>query len=238
MVAIVSSESGERSTFASSCEQRGLHTAACPSVRAFRRELGRLPLRVVLVRHQLQDGYSDDILALLTERGQTAVKVVVLLAAGTSSSAEARQVGLGADCVQRDPIRLDVLLAYIERYSRALAAPLTAAAKQTTFCSATLNALDRSLRSAARTVLLTPREVMLVELLSSSVDQVVTYDMLYEEVLGRRFRGDTSNMRVLLAKLDSSIKKLGLSLRHWIDVIPKTGYRYHACPLSQLAKGS
>src|SRR6188472_2509213 len=106
MIAIVSSESGERSTFGASCEQRGLNAVACPSLRAFRRELGRLPLRVVLVRHQLQDGYSDDVLALLTERKLSTVKVVVLLTAGTSSSIEARQVSLGADCVQRDPIRL------------------------------------------------------------------------------------------------------------------------------------
>src|SRR5688500_3097244 len=102
MVAVVSSESSERSTFSSSCEQRGLNTVACSSVRSFRRELGRLPLRVVLVRHHLQDGYSDDILALLNERNAP-LKLIVLLAAGTSSSVEARQIGLGADCVQRDP---------------------------------------------------------------------------------------------------------------------------------------
>jgi DNA-binding response OmpR family regulator len=231
MVAVVSSESGERSTFASSFEQRGLNTVVCPSVRTFRREHSRLPLRVVLVRHQLQDGYSDDILALLAERKNSTLKVVVLLTAGTPSSVEVRQIGLGADCVQRDPIRLDVLLAYIEKYARTPSTPhLSASAKIATFCGATLNILDRSLQFAGQTVLLTPREVMLVELLSGSVDQVVTYEALYEEILGRRFRGDTSNMRVLLAKLDSSARKLGLSLRHSIEVIPKAGYRYHTCP--------
>jgi DNA-binding winged helix-turn-helix (wHTH) protein len=76
-------------------------------------------------------------------------------------------------------------------------------------------------------VSLTPREVLLVEVLAGSKGQIVTYETLYSEVLGRRFRGDTSNMRVLLGKLGSSIRPLGLTLQHHVDVIPKTGYRYH-----------
>ena len=43
---------------------------------------------------------------------------------------------------------------------------------------------------------------------------------------GRRFRGDTSNLRVLLGKLTASAVSLGISLQKWVEVIPKLGYRY------------
>jgi DNA-binding winged helix-turn-helix (wHTH) protein len=82
------------------------------------------------------------------------------------------------------------------------------------------------LQSGKATVALTPREALLMELLVQTQGEVISYDTLYSDLLGRRFRGDTSNMRVLLAKLSCSARKVGLSLRNCIDVIPKTGYRY------------
>jgi DNA-binding response OmpR family regulator len=193
-----------------------------------------MPIRVLLVRYQLQDGYSDDVIAASAELKRIELpKVIVLLAGGTSSTIEARQLNLGADCIQRDPIRSDVLLAYVEKYlhtrTKLRAAP---SAKCICFSGAILNPLDRTLQHGSRTVLITPREVTLIELLSESIDEIVTYDSLYNEILGRRFRGDTSNMRVLLAKLTTSARQIGLSLRLAIDVIPKTGYRYRVHDLA------
>ena len=227
MIAIVSSEARERATFASFCEQRGWNSVECPSVRAVKRIIGRAHLRVVLVRHQLQDGYSDDVIATLGKQKVGNTKVIVLVRAGTSSSIEARQLTIGADCIQRDPVRSDVLLAYIDKYVQTpVISPAAPLSKEITFSGATFNALDRSLQHAGRTVIITPREVTLIELLHGSAEEVLTYEMLYDEILGRRFQGDTSNMRVLLAKLSSSANKIGLSLRHSIEVIPKAGYRY------------
>ena len=37
-----------------------------------------------------------------------------------------------------------------------------------------------------------------------------------------------SNMRVLLAKLSTSTRRIGLTLRGSVAVIPKSGYRYNA----------
>jgi hypothetical protein len=52
--------------------------------------------------------------------------------------------------------------------------------------------------------------------------------MLYSEILGRRFAGETSNMRVLLGKLGKTTAKVGLDVRQWVEVIPKLGYRYRS----------
>jgi DNA-binding response OmpR family regulator len=229
MIAIVSSAPQEASALGSLCEERGWNCIACHSVQSAKRAIGRVALRVALLRYQLDDGFSDDIIRTLPEANIGArAKIIVLLPAGTPSSIEARQIALGADCVQRDPIRSEVLLAYIDKYIRLSSSRRGAAqAKPILFSGAALNRSDRSLRHGGRTVRLTPREVNLIELLSTSVNEVVTYELLYNEILGRRFRGDTSNMRVLLAKLSTSIRKIGVTLRHCVDVIPKTGYRYH-----------
>jgi DNA-binding response OmpR family regulator len=187
---------------------------------------------VVVVRHRLDDGFSDDVIASLAGLDLLpTTKVIVLFDAGTSSSKEVRQIVLGADCVQRDPVRTDVLTAFLAKYirtARALdAASHRAPIKTAQFCGAVLCAVERTLSHRGHTVLLTPREVALVEQLAHSRENVVTYERLYGEILGRKFRGDTSNLRVLFGKLCASTQTIGIALRHWVDVIPKTGYRYH-----------
>jgi DNA-binding response OmpR family regulator len=131
----------------------------------------------------------------------------------------------------RDPIRTEVLVAYISRYlSQPATSVLGGNAPSTPtlqFAGATLHLTDRTLRNAHGGVVLTPREVELVELLVRCEGRVVSYDMLYSEILERRFRGDTSNLRVLLGKLATTTRPLGLAARDWIEVIPKSGYRYH-----------
>ena len=66
------------------------------------------------------------------------------------------------------------------------------------------------------------------EALATRTGEVATYETLYAEVLERRFRGDTSNLRVLLGKLAASCAAIGADLRAWVEVIPKSGYRLHA----------
>jgi DNA-binding response OmpR family regulator len=189
----------------------------------------RVPFKVVLARYQLSDGYSDDIIAASRSYADDHTRIIVLLPGGTSSSIEARQLSLGADCALRDPVRPDVLLAYLEKYMRAPSGrSSTARPKTIDFIGARFTPLERTLRHGERSVLLTPREATLVELLAVSANQVVSYDSLYNEILGRQFHGDTSNMRVLLAKLGTSTRRIGLTLRGSIAVIPKSGYRYNA----------
>jgi len=206
-------------------------SAECDSLRAFTRLLQRQRPGVVLTRRRLGDGYSDDVLTALAAAGlMGAVKVVVLIGAGTPAAVEARQVELGADCVQRDPVRPDVLVEYLVKYLRASKRshrPATPAVSPTfPFAGARVDPIERQLQVGSASGHLTPHEVALVELLVQSEGEVVTYDTLYSEILSRRFRGDTSNMRVLLGKLAQSARGVGVPLREWVDVIPKLGYRY------------
>jgi len=233
VIAIVSSNSRERAAFAALCDGRDWPWAECDTVAALKKELRQNTPTVVLARHKLADGYSDDAIKLLATAGLLpAVYMIVLIEAGASHVLEARQVALGADYVHRDPVRSDVLLEYLARF-RQLATASPAPVPRTgrrefSFAGARLDPTERTLRRGAKHAWLTPREVELAECLFDAQGQVVTYASLYHGVLGRRFRGDTSNMRVLLARLTGSFASLGLALRRHVDVIPKSGYRYRA----------
>lgn len=183
----------------------------------------------------MDDGFSDDILAVInTMATAPAPRTIVLLDADASAALEVRQLALGADCVLRYPVRSDVLVAYITKYySASLTRPVPAIrtdATRVTFCGAVLAPLERTLQLSDERVSLTPREVTLIELLAQAPGSLVTYERLYSEVLERKFRGDTSNMRVLLGKLGNSCHALRIQLRHYVKVVPKAGYRYDSSP--------
>ena len=229
MIAIVSSAPRERAALTHLCESQGWHAVECPTFYAFKRLAARVAPKVTLVRYQLEDGYSDDVIAEAARACRASGRTVVLLPATAASSIEARQVVIGADCVQRDPVRSDVLIAYIEKYLRPAIPlhPLIRALKLD-FAGASFDPIDRLLTNRNRSVTLTPKESRLIELLVESANTVVTYETLYSDILGRRFRGDTSNMRVLLGKLAGSLRLAGVRLRDCVEVIPKSGYRYSA----------
>lgn len=230
MIAIVSSHPRERTAFAALCESRSWPHFECDSLRAWTKSLRDHAPHVVLVRHKLSDGYSDDVLAALKNGASRApTRVLVLATAGTPPAQEARQLALGADAVFRDPVRIEVLLEYLARFQRRAEtrrARPSARPASFRFAGARLRPVERRIEHAGRCTSLTPREVQLAELLAESAGAVVTYATLYSEILGRRFRGDTSNLRVLLGKLDASLRAIGIVLRKHVEVIPKTGYRY------------
>jgi DNA-binding response OmpR family regulator len=231
MIAIVSSSARERTAFASLCESRRWACAECDSLRAFKKLIWHTRVQTVLVRHRLSDGYSDNVIAALAEAGHLPTpKIIVLLTSGTVATLEARQVNLGADCVLRDPVRAEVLLEYFAKYRRSpvTAHPAPPGKKEPSFrfAGARVNLVDRQLQRGNRTARLTPRQIELMEVLVESEGHVVSYHNLFGEIIGRRFRGDTSNLRVLLGLLDASARKVGISLRQWVEVIPKLGYRY------------
>jgi DNA-binding response OmpR family regulator len=231
MIAIVSNDPRECAAFAKLCESRGWAVAEFNSVRTFKRSLREVMPAIVVLRRKLADGYSDDVIAALHALESAATtKIVVLIEAGSPPAQEARQVELGADCVQRDPVRADVLLAYLARFKLKQASAETTkkshALPSFEFAGATIFPLDRRTVHGGREIVLTPREIELAERLSERSGDVVTYATLYQEILGRRFGGDTSNMRVLLGILGASFRKLGIRIREHIAVIPKSGYRY------------
>ncbi len=204
--------------------------------------------RIFVIRHRLEDGFSDHILSQLAASGRTgSSRCVVLLEAGSPSAVEANQIALGAEVVLRDPLRPDVLLAYLEKYLHAAAGPSdtspTAPAPRP-FAGGLLHSIERRLQLGERFASLTPREAELLEMLLRDAGQLVSYDTLYSEILNRPFAGESANMRVLLDLSCRTAASIGIKLRDWIEVIPKTGYRYHpqgrppAPPLSPRSKSS
>src|SRR5207248_9281860 len=63
VIAIVSSHQRERAAFAALCESRAWPCTECDSVRSLKRLLLQTAPKVVLTRHRVVDGYSDDIIA-------------------------------------------------------------------------------------------------------------------------------------------------------------------------------
>lgn len=230
MITIITSNTRERLALSALCEARGWNAIGCDSLRAFRRSLRPSWPKVVVTRQAFSDGYSDDVLATLRAEPKRHAKIIVILSAGAASSHEARQLALGADCVVRDPVRTDVLAEYLAKYflqaSRSARPARRQPSKTLPFAGATLDPVERKLQRGNRVARLTPREVALARALIDSRGEPLSYEELYEEILGRRFRGDTSNMRVLLGKLCGSAESVGIPLREWIHVIPKSGYRY------------
>ncbi len=212
MIVLVSSSAPERAALAALCQARRWLCASCESVHDLTRFLRRNSPRVALLRHRLADGTAADAMAALsaTAHGQDARRLV-LLPADTSSAQEARLIDLGADCTLRDPIRPEVLLAYLDRWTARPA----------------LDPLHRTLTRGSARVTITPREVELAEILARSTGDVVTYERLYAEILSRPFDGDTTNLRVLLGKLTASLRRLDLDLTRSVEVISKVGYRVH-----------
>lgn len=231
MILIVSSSNQERAALSAMCGSQGRVVMACHSVRATARLIRRCAPRTIVLRHRLDDGYSDHVLAQLAASDRCGTfHCVVLMAAGTPAEAEVRQVNLGADCVLRDPVRAEVLLAYIRKFQNSAAerAPAPRAAPAPLpFAGGLLHAIDRRLQHDHRYVALTPREVDLIETLLRDAGQVVSYEALYSDILNRNFAGETANMRVLLDKTCRAAASVGIRLRNWIEVIPKAGYRYH-----------
>lgn len=237
MIVIASTVSRERAALGALCDSRGWPWKECDSVRTLKRSLRPTAPSLVLTRQRLSDGYSDEIIAALKSADLLAsTRLVVLASAGFSSALEARQIALGADLVQRDPVRMEVLLEYLQKFldeskHQRRRAPSTLL-EPFAFAGARVDPVDRKLRNGNLSRGLTPREVDLAESLAQSVDQLVTYETLFNDILGRRFRGETSNLRVLLGKLAESANHAGIDLRRWVEVIPKLGYRYHSTPMT------
>jgi DNA-binding response OmpR family regulator len=231
VIIVVSSHPRESTALLGVCESRGWTSVHADSIHRFVRLLRRWKPKIIIVRQKLHDGYSDDAIAAVDrDASRTRPKFIVLIPAGASSTIEARQVALGADAVFRDPVRTDVLTEYLAKYMATAPLPPTARATSpapaVSFGGASLFTTERVLVFGKKKSRVTPREVELIELLVESQGSVVSYEMLYSEILDRKFQGDTVNMRVLLRKVAASAKRLGIDLKDWVQVIPKYGYRY------------
>lgn len=232
MIFIVSSSTGEAVLLAKLCEQRSWPSQACTSISDFEKLVEKNDPHAVVVRQRLRDGYSDDIIATLKQlNAPTRISVVVLVPADCSIRQEARHVTLGADCVLRDPVRIEVLLEYLAKYrTEVRSGPIPTAISPSTyeFAGAQVVPHEHRLVRKHRSMHVAPQEVELLRLLSRSAGKVVPYPVLYAELFNQRFAGDTANCRVLLGKVTASFQRIGINLRSFIEVIPKSGYLYRS----------
>jgi len=233
MILFVSSSNREASALITACDHRSWASYACASLREFLPLAEKIHPRAIVVRHRLLDGYSDDILACLKETPPgIRAQVIVLMSADRTAQAEARQIALGADCVLHDPLRMEILLEYLARYRVSPERSSRHARGQHVafpIAGVEVHPHEHRIVRGKQSRHVAPQEVALLRILSSAINEVVPYPVLYGELFGRRFEGDTSNCRVLLCKVLTSFKLLGVELKPFIQVIPKSGYLY--CPV-------
>lgn len=232
MIYIVSSLAREAEVLAALCEQRSWPALACTRIADFKHAAEKNTPQAVIVRQRLEDGYSDDVLAYLESRSAShPTRVIVLAPANCSAKEEMRHISLGADSVLRDPVRVEVMLEYLARY-RTSAVRRPAAPRANTasyeFAGVLVHPLEHRVSRGKLNACTTPRVIALLEVLHANAGRVTPYPLLYSELFGRRFAGDTANCRVLLAKAAAVFQSLGVPLRRHIKVIPKSGYLYPA----------
>lgn len=228
MIAIVSSSIRERALLTALCDQYDWPAHPCASFLEFSALTERTRPHTVLTRHRLSDGYSDDILAL-QRRGAGNARIIVLAPADYSASDEARQVELGADCILRDPVRTEVLMAFLKRFHEAdSASPASSPSARYEFAGAEIYPNERRLTRGVRSIQVTPQEIALIRLLRHSEKKVLTYTVIYDELFSRRFEGDTANARVLFGRTARSFAEVGIILREHVEVIAKSGYLYRS----------
>jgi DNA-binding response OmpR family regulator len=230
VIFIVSSSSREAELLATLCEQRSWPCQGCTTVSEFNKLAEKTNPRVVVARLRLQDGYSDDILASLKLLPVFPLPHVIVLApADCSTRQEARQVALGADCVMRDPVRTEVMLEYLGKYRIKPTGTATTAEVSPLcyeFAGVQVFPHEHRLVRLKQSIHVAPQEMEFLRVLAHSVGKVVPYPVLYTELFNQRFAGDTANCRVLLGKVTTSFRQLGVDLRSFIEVIPKSGYLY------------
>lgn len=226
MIAVLSSSPREAAALLTLASASGRPTTQCGSISRFKSLVRKVPPVLVLTRHKLSDGYSDDVLAWLGQLSLLpSTSVIVLAKADCDASQEARQLNLGAACVLRDPLRPDVLVQYAHRFLRAAR---TSATPDACFAiaGATINPDQHQVRKGKLSAHLSPKEVDLARVLAETPGQLVSYDKLYVEICGRKFDGNTANIRVLFGKLVASFQRVRVDLHKVVHLTPKSGYRY------------
>lgn len=238
MLAIASHLPREAAALSNLCHHRGWSCQTCSTIGELMTTAEKSEPYVIVMRARLSDGYSDDLFEFLQRLPQsTRAHVVLLMPADAPAREEARQISLGADCVLRDPLRIEVLLAYLARFRQRNAVSSTPE-KCLSYLIAGAEVFPNEHRLAANSLSthVAPQEISLLRLFSRAEGKVIPYAKLYTELFGRRFDGETANCRVLLVKLAASFRRFGIDLRKFIQVIPKSGYLYTPAKQVSVAK--
>jgi DNA-binding response OmpR family regulator len=234
MIAILTESIREANLLAALFDQRSWPCQTCGTMSGFAKLAEKTSPRAIVIRHRLGDGYSDDVFAWLKSTGRLPrTRTIVLVSADCSIRQEARQVALGADCVLRDPLRIEVLLEYLAKYRAGKEPTISAEMPQQgyEFADTQIRPHEHHLVRANKTVQAAPQVIALLRLLYHGAGKVIPYPVMYSELFNQKFTGDTANCRVLLAKAVASFSHLDIDLRDYIKVIPKSGYLYTPKPV-------
>lgn len=230
LILLASSLAREADAFATLFTAREWSCRICRSVADCQRVASVNPPRIAVLRYRLPDGHSDDVLKFIADHlPQDSCRVVVLAPANFPTEDECRQLELGADHVFRDPVRVEVLIQLISGYRNRYRTDHRRgqnAASCYEFCGACVYPAEHRLVRDRTEIQTTPKIIELVQLLHHNAGRLVSYTELYDVLFSRRFAGETSNCRVLLAKADRAFRRLGVSLRAQVQVVPKSGYLY------------
>jgi len=230
MILFVCNSNREAAALTTICDHRTWTAYSCTTIREFKTLSERVRPRVVVVRHRLIDGYSDDIFTIYRDTpSMLRPRTIVLMPADRSAQSEARQIALGADCALHDPVRIEILVEYLAKYrqpSESISKPPAGTKASFPIAGVEVYPNEHRIVRGKLSQHIAPQEVALLRMLWSSAEEVISYPVLYAELFGRRFDGDTSNCRVLLCKVLASFKLLRVDLKPFIQVIPKSGYLY------------
>jgi DNA-binding response OmpR family regulator len=230
LILLASNLAREADAFTGLFATRQWASLACRSVADCRRLASATPPRIAIIRYRLADGCSDDVLTFLQEQlSPDSCHIVVLAPANLSTQDECRQLALGATHVLRDPVRVDVVLQLVSRCHdrhRENHRPDRSPVSHYDFAGVLVFPAERRLARGRREIQTTSKVIELVQLLHHNTGRLVPYTELYEVLFSRRFAGETANCRVLLARVDSVFRQLGVSLRECVQVVPKSGYLY------------
>ena len=240
MILILSNACREATLLTALCDHRKWPCQPCSTIGQLSTMIEQVAPRAVVLRHRLQEGYSDDVFALLTNnQGTTRTRVIVVMSADATAKAEARQIALGADCVLRDPVRIEVLMEYLAKYRATKDSPddnYTNGPTSYKIDDVEVFPHEHRIAREDKSVHVAPQEIALLRLLTRSDGKVVTYNSIYDELLNRKFAGDTTNCRVLLGKVCASFKRLDVDLKRFVQVIPKSGYLYNPSSIRSASK--
>ncbi len=184
--------------------EEGFAVCWAPSAEAAQQELGRKPYDLMVLDLRLPGKDGLDFLRDLRQQGN-AIPVLILTARG---AVEDRVTGLdtGADDYLTKPFAFAELVARIRALARRQLAPPAAVLR---VADLELDTIKRTARRAGRSLGLSPKETILLELLMRNAGQVVTRDMIAQVAWGAGYNEFTNLIEVFVNRLRQKIDYAG-----------------------------
>jgi two-component system copper resistance phosphate regulon response regulator CusR len=184
--------------------EEGFAVGCVASAEAAEKELGRNSYDLIVLDLRLPGKDGLDFLRQLRAAGN-AVPVLILTARGAVEE-RVRGLDCGADDYLTKPFAFAELLARVRALARRRAAPAQALLK---VADLELDTVKRRATRSGRALNLSPKEMILLELLMRHAGQVVTRDMIAEVAWGSGYNEFTNLIEVFVNRLRQKIDYVG-----------------------------